>query len=136
MLEASPAASQAQGLLADGVPAPGRGHGRDGAVCLVCHDERGAGTGLPDPRALHPGEVGEGRAQGLSLEDRLANVTEEINAHFAAMPLNKAGVPAPDAEYQDKTLKLLARKARIERSIAEGGDHPEPKGDKSETASA
>lgn len=71
-------------------------------------------------------EIGEGR-QGLTLEERAKNVQDEIDEHFAAMPL-KNGKPAPTAEYNETTLKLLARQARIERSIREGGDHPEPKG--------
>lgn len=80
-------------------------------------------------------EIGEGRS-AQSLEDRMAAVSAEIDEHFASIPLDKNGRPAPDAEYKEKTLKLLARQARVQRSIDEGGDHPEPKGEKGESANA
>ncbi len=62
--------------------------------------------------------------RGLPAAERLANVDVLIRSHYAIMP----ELDSPEhGAWAYESMKLLQRKARIEREIAEGGAHPEPK---------
>lgn len=62
--------------------------------------------------------------RGLPAVERLAMVEQLIRSHYEAMP----SLDSPKhGDWSYETLKLLQRKQRIEREIAEGGAHPEPK---------
>lgn len=62
--------------------------------------------------------------RGLPAAERLAMVEGLIREHYTAMP--EYGSEA-FGNWSYESMKLLQRKARIEREIAEGGAHPEPK---------
>lgn len=62
--------------------------------------------------------------RGLPAEERLENVKALIRSHYEAMP----AIDSPEhGAWSYDSLKLLQRQQRIEREIAEGGAHPEPK---------
>lgn len=63
--------------------------------------------------------------RGLPATERLANVEQLIRSHYEAMP--DLSATAAHSEWAYESMKLLQRKARIEREIAEGGAHPAPK---------
>lgn len=62
--------------------------------------------------------------RGLPAEERLAMVKQLVREHYEQMP----SLDSPEhANWAYESLKLLQRQQRIEREIAEGGAHPEPK---------
>ena len=62
--------------------------------------------------------------RGLPAADRLAMVEGLIRSHYEAMPSLDS---KEHGAWAYESMKLLQRKGRIEREIAEGGAHPESK---------
>lgn len=82
------------------------------------------GADLADKIATFYDGIKSTAVRGLPVAERLAMVEQLIRAHYESMP----DINSPEhGAWAYESMKLLQRKSRIEREIAEGGAHPEPK---------